>query len=518
VYLTQGLHRALRQNPDLPATIFGDRTRTWAESAERIARLAAALVELGVRTDDRVAILALNSDIYHEFLLAVCWADAVMVPVNTRWSAAEIAFSLRDSDTRVLLVDQAFSGTLPELRAEVPELRSVLYTGDPAAAPERSHLVEDLIAAHQPISDTRREGAALAGIFYTGGTTGHPKGVMLSQANLAVNALGSAASGNFLVPGGRFLHAAPMFHLADLAAWGARNALGGTHVFVPSFTPTGVATAIAEHRVTDVLLVPTMLQMLVDSPDTADADLSSLRNVVYGASPISEALLERASKRLPTTEFSQAYGMTELSPAATLLAPADHQVPRLRRSAGRALPHCEVRIVDDQDQEVPPGTVGEIVARGGNVMMGYWNRPEETAAALRDGWMHTGDGGYLDAEGYLFVVDRIKDMIVTGGENVYSVEVENALAKHPAVAACAVIGVPDPDWGERVHAVVVLAAGHSGDQLAEQLRGHVKTLIAGYKAPRTVDFTDALPLSGAGKILKRELRARYWSTTDRGVS
>ncbi|HEX4247544.1 MAG TPA: long-chain fatty acid--CoA ligase [Pseudonocardia sp.] len=516
MYLTLGLHRAVQQTPDLPATIFGDRVRTWVESEDRVARFASALRALGVASGDRVGILAHNSDTYYEFLLAVPWADAVVVPANTRWSPAEIAFSLADSDTAVLLVDEAFAPMVPRLRTEAPVLRTVLYDG-PGPAPEGLLDLEELIAGHDPVPDVRRGGDALAGIYYTGGTTGQPKGVMLSHANLLTSALGSAAGGSFLMAGGRYLHAAPMFHLADGATGITRTVLGGTHVIVPGFTPAGVAAAIERHRVTDVLLVPTMVQLLVDSPGTADADLSSLRSLLYGASPISEAVLERAAKRMPTTDFIQAYGMTELSPVASLLSPADHQVPRLRRSAGRSAPHSEVRIVDESDNEVPNGTVGEIVSRGGHVMLGYWNRPEETAAALRGGWMHTGDGGYLDDEGYLFVVDRIKDMIVSGGENVYSVEVENALAKHPAVASCAVIGVPDEEWGERVHAVVVLGGATDGPT-AEELRAHVKEHIAGYKAPRTVEFVDALPLSGAGKVLKRELRARYWSSTDRGVS
>ena len=516
MYLTQGLHRAVAQTPQLPATIFGDRVRSWAESGRRVARFAGALKELGVGPGDRVAILAHNCDVYHEYLLAVPWADAVVVPANTRWSPAEIAFSLQDSGTAVLLVDDAFAAMVPRLREKAPVLTTVLYAGS-GATPEGALDLEELIAGHDPIPDARRGGAELAGIYYTGGTTGQPKGVMLSHDNLLTSALGTSASGAFIVPGGRFLHAAPMFHLADGAAWAARTSLGGTHVIVPGFTPAGVAEAIARHRVSDVLLVPTMIQMLVDSPDTADADLSSLRNLVYGASPISEAVLERATARLPGTAFTQAYGMTELSPVATILQPADHGLAQLRRSAGRAAPHAEVQIVDQDDREVPAGTVGEIVCRGGHVMLGYWNRPEETAAALRGGWMHTGDGGYLDEQGYLFVVDRIKDMIVSGGENVYSVEVENALAKHPAVAACAVIGIPDDDWGERVHAVIMLASG-AAQPTAEALREHVKQHIAGYKAPRTVEFADSLPMSGAGKILKRELRDRYWSGSGRGVS
>jgi acyl-CoA synthetase (AMP-forming)/AMP-acid ligase II len=276
-----------------------------------------------------------------------------------------------------------------------------------------------------------------------------------------------------------------------------------------------VLGAISGEGVTDTLLVPTMIQLLVDHPDVAKHDLTSMNYVVYGASPISEAVLERARKTFPGAGFVQAYGMTELSPVATLLSTEDHDDPALRRAAGRAAPHAEVRIVDVDDTEVPRHTVGEIVCRGDHVMLGYWKRPDETAAALRGGWMHTGDGGYMDERGYVFVVDRIKDMIVSGGENVYSAEVENALAKHPSVAACAVIGVPDEQWGERVHAVVVLLDGR--EATGDELRGFCREAIAGYKVPRTFEFTDALPMSGAGKILKRELRKRHWTDGDRGV-
>ena len=282
------------------------------------------------------------------------------------------------------------------------------------------------------------------------------------------------------------------------------------------FSATGVLAAITEHEVTDALLVPTMIQMLVDDPQVAASNLSTVQHLVYGASPISEALLERSRKVFPAAGFTQAYGMTELSPVATLLGPADHDNPALRRSAGRAAPHVEVRVVDDHDNEVRRGEVGEIVVRGDNVMLGYWNRPDDTAAAIRDGWMHTGDGGRMDEAGYLFIVDRIKDMIITGGENVYSAEVENALASHPAVAACAVIGVPDSGWGERVHAVVLLLPGHQATEA--DIRQHCKSLIAGYKSPRSVEFVDTLPMSGAGKILKRELRKQYWGDSANQVS
>jgi acyl-CoA synthetase (AMP-forming)/AMP-acid ligase II len=518
MYLTQGLHRALQQNPDLPAVIFEGRTRTFAELADRVARLAGALRALGVGTGDRVAMLGLNSDRYAEYLLAVPWAGAVLNPANIRWSPAEIGYSLKDSGTEVLLVDDRFAAAVPALRDNHPRLRTVIHCGD-APTPDGMLGYERLVAEAVPVDDVRRGGEDLAGIFYTGGTTGFPKGVMLTHANLIISALGWLATGEFLTPGGRFLHAAPMFHLADLAAWTAQVVLGGTHVIIPMFEPVAVMKAIETHQITDALLVPTMIQMLVSHPAIAEHDVSSLRRLFYGGSSIPAATLSRAMKALPAVRFTQAYGMTELSPVATLLLPDEHQLEgpnamRLR-SGGRAAPHADVRIVDPGGAEVPRGTVGEIIVRGGHVTPGYWNKPDETAAALRDGWMHTGDGGWMDERGFVYVVDRIKDMIVTGGENVYSIEVENAVAQHPAVAAVAVIGVPDPDWGERVHAVVVLRAG--AEATAEQIRQHVKSLIAGYKAPRSVEFVDALPVSGAGKVLKRELRRKYQGDTSDGA-
>ncbi len=515
MYLTQSLHRNLQQNPNRPMTIFGDRVRTVAESADRIARLASALTTLGVTRGDRVGILALNSDRYHEYLYAVPWIGAAVNPANIRWSAAEIAYSLVESDTKVLLVDDAFAPMIPALREQFPGLTTIIFCGD-KEPPADVLLYETLIAENEPIEDIRIGGDELVGVFYTGGTTGHPKGVMLSHNNLVTSGLGSAASGDFMSPGGRLLHAAPMFHLADIAAWTAGNLVGSTHVIVPMFTPVGVAKAIAEHQITDALLVPTMIQMLVDEPSIAEFDLSSVGHLLYGASPISEAVLERARKAFTSAGFTQAYGMTELSPVATLLSPADHDNPVLRRAAGRAAPHVEVRIVDPDDNEVPRGEVGEVVVKGDNVMLGYWNRPEDTAAAVRDGWMHTGDGGRMDENGYVFIVDRIKDMIITGGENVYSAEVENALASHPAVAASAVIGVPDDEWGERVHAVVVLLPGQLATE--DEIRQHCKALIAGYKSPRSVEFVAALPMSGAGKILKRELRKQHWGNGTSQVS
>lgn len=516
MYLTQALHRSLQVSPDDVMTICADRVRTVRQVADRIARLAGGLRSLGISDGDRVAMLALNSDRYHEYLLAVPWANGVLNPVNTRWSVPEIAYSFVDSDTKILIIDDAFLPMLEALRASYPALRAVIHCGD-GPPPEGCLSYEELIAASEPVDDARRGGDDVAGIFYTGGTTGFPKGVALSHRNLLVQYYGVLASRYFLRPGGRFLHAAPMFHLADLAGWGAQLIFGGAHVFIPSFDPAAVLTAIQDRRVTDTILVPTMVRLVVDQLRPGQHDVSSLKAVVCGGSPLSRALLDEAKRAFPSASFMQGYGMTEVAAVATLLGPAEYEAfPDVMMSCGRAMPHNEIRIVDAEQNEVPRGTFGEIVVRGGNVMLGYWNKPDATASTVRNGWMHTGDGGYMDEHGFVFIIDRIKDMIVTGGENVYSAEVENAVAAHPGVAACAVIGVPDADWGERVHAVIVARPGF--DLAAAQIREHVKTLIAGYKAPRSVEFVDALPVSGAGKIQKHELRRKYWAEADRQVN
>ncbi|SEQ47632.1 Acyl-CoA synthetase (AMP-forming)/AMP-acid ligase II [Solimonas aquatica] len=519
MYLTQGLHRALQQKPEALATVCGTRRHSFAQLASRVARLAGGLQGLGVKTGDRVAILSPNSDRYLEYFLAVYWAGAVVNPVNTRWSAAEIAYSLEDSDNRLLLLGDPFVAMAPELRRLAPGLRELIYCGD-EATPAGMRSYEALIEQSAPVADARRNGDDLAGVFYTGGTTGFPKGVMLSQRALYVNALTLLSEG-LIKDRCVGLHAAPMFHIADCAFMNALLASGSRHVFIPSFTPQATLETIDREQVSAALLVPTMIQMMIDSPQIDQYLLSSLRSLMYGASPISEALLERAMARLPGVEFVQAYGMTELAPVATVLPPWYHseqgRPAGKLRSAGRATFCTEVRIVDpEDDRELPRGEVGEIIVCSPSVMQGYWKKEKETAAALRGGWMHTGDMGYMDSEGFVFVVDRLKDMIVTGGENVYSVEVENALVRHPALATCAVIGIPDPRWGEAVHAVVVLKAGASVSE--DELRAHCHTLIANYKCPRSFQFVEALPLSGAGKVLKNKLREPFWQQHSRRVS
>ena len=515
---THGLRRALQINPNGLATVFGNRRRNWSEIGERVSRLAAGIRALGVETGDRVAILSLNSDRYLELYLATAWAGAVVVPLNIRWSPVENEDAMRDCRAKVLFVDKAFAATGASLAKALPDLK--LIHADDGDAPAGIESYEALVARSEPMPDAMRGSADLAGIFYTGGTTGRSKGVMLSHGNLMANALNALGEGLF--PGSAvYLHAAPMFHLANGAAMYSLLLSGGSNVIVQGFTPEGVMAALQNERVTDVLLVPTMIQMLVDHPALGSHDLSALKNIVYGASPISEAVLGRAMVALPNAHFTQAYGMTELSPIATLLHWQEHvgegRTKGRHRAAGRATLGCEVRIVDAEDKPVPSGAVGEIVVRGDTVMMGYWERPEETARAVIDGWMHTGDGGYMDEDGFIYVVDRVKDMIISGGENVYSVEVENAVTQHPAVAQCAVIGIPNERWGEQVHAVVVTKNGAkvSADELIE----FCKTLIAGYKCPRSVEISESpLPLSGAGKVLKRELRKPYWENRERRVS
>ncbi len=504
--ITTSLHRAVQQSPDRPLTIVGDRVRTVRESTDRVARLAAALGDLGAAVGDRIGILSLNSDRYHETLLASAWTGTVIVPLNIRWTAKENAYAVRDAGIRVLLVDDQFAPIANGMVQACPELATVVHCGD-GPTPEGCHSYEDLIAASTPVDDAGCGGGDLFGVFYTGGTTGEPKGVMLSHDNVMASSMAAMTTHPILTAAGRLLHAAPMFHLADLAAWNIGQLIGTTHVMVPAFDPIAVFEAITTHDVTDALLVPTMIQMLADHPDAPSYDLSGMRRILYGASPMSEAVLDRARTVFTRAEFTQAYGMTELSPVATLLLPDEHRDPVLRRSAGRAIVELEVRVFDPDDAELPRGEIGEIVARGTNVMQGYWNRPQETKDALRGGWMHTGDTGYMNDAGYVFVVDRLKDMIITGGENVYSAEVENAIALHRSVAACAVIGVPDSRYGERVHAVVVLAPGTrlAQEELTEFCREH----IANYKLPRSMAIVDALPMSGAGKILKRELRAQH---------
>lgn len=518
LYLTQGLHRAIQQTPERTATICGTREQTYRRYGERVARLAGALQKLGMGRGDRVGMLALNSDRYQEYFYATWWGGGAVNPVNIRWSATEIAYSLDDCDTRILLVDAQFKGVIEDLRAKSKSLKTVIYVGE-GEGPANALDYESLISDTAPVEDAGCGGADLAAVMYTGGTTGFPKGVMLSHENLSANALTGLAEG-ITNSEARALLITPMFHVAAVALMNAHAYAGGTFVIAPMFTPLGTLQIIQDQKITHVLLVPTMVQMAVDHPEAAKFDLTSLKILVYGASAISDAVLKRAMALFSSAGFIQAYGMTELAPIATIMqtwyhTPEGQETNKLR-SAGRATMICEIHIVDTEGKEVPRGTVGEIAVRGPGVMLGYWNKPALTKAAVRDGWMHTGDGAYMDADGFVFVVDRMKDMIVSGGENVYSAEVENALAQHPSVGACAVIGIPSDQWGEAVHAVVVLKPGTTATE--DELGAHCRGLIGGYKCPRTFEFRAALPVSGAGKILKTELRKPFWAGRERNVA
>ena len=520
MYLFQSVKRNAQVSPNTIATVDGARRHTWVELHERVARFAGALAALGGEAGDRVAILALNADRYFELYFSVPWANRVIVPLNTRWSVKENVYSLQDSGATILVVDESFKSIAPEIFRQVDNLKTVIYMGD-GDTPDGMLNYEALLLAAEPVEDFQVNYGDLAGIFYTGGTTGFPKGVMLSHQNLWSSAISVMAGLSGTEPGTVYLHAAPMFHLADLAFSIANTIAGSTHTFVPGFEPAKVLEAIAQNKVTDVLLVPTMISMLLSHPALADSDVSSLRKIVYGASPMPEGTLLRAIEGFANVDFYQAYGQTELGPIATILKPQYHVIEgpdaRRLRSAGQAAYCVELKIVGDEGKALAIGGIGEVAVRGPNTMLGYWNSPEQTKAALVDGWVMTGDAGYLDDEGFLFLVDRVKDMIVSGGENVFSAEVESAISKHPAIHEVVVIGIPSEQWGESVHAIVRLRepAGVTEQEVID----HCRQYIAGYKCPRSVVFREEpFPMTGAGKLRKVELREIYWRDRQRAIN
>lgn len=516
MYISQTLRRAVQLNKNGVATCYGGRTQTWLQFRDRVARLAGGLLNLGVQRGDRVAIVSLNSDRYLEYLYGVPWAGAAVNPVNIRLAPPEIAYTLNDSRSKVLLVDDTFAALLPALRPHLESVEHFIFIGE-GTVPEGCIDYETLLRSSVPVEDANVGGHELAGLFYTGGTTGRSKGVMLSHDNLVFNAVNVVAEMGYDTKT-VYMHAGPMFHLADMASTFAVTLAAGTHAIVPRFDVSAVLGFIEQHAVTHTLLVPTMINMLATSGRIQDFDVSSLKRMLYGASPMPEAVLVNAMAQMPSVAFGQGYGQTEASPIISALAPEYH-VPggSKMRSAGRAALGVEVVIMDKDDQELPRGEVGEICARGLNVMLGYWGMESATKEALRSGWLHTGDLGYMDDEGFVFIVDRAKDMIISGGENIFSVEVEGAIYKHPAVQECAVIGIPHDAWGEAVHAIVVLREGHTARE--DEIISHCRALIAGYKVPRSIVLrAEPLPVSGAGKVLKNDLRAPYWKSKDRAVN
>jgi len=518
IYLTQSIHRNAQIYPNLSATVCRDRKRTWKELKDRVARLAGSLKKMGASNNDRIAVLSLNSDRYLEYYYAIPWAGCCVVPLNIRWSAKENSYSITDAGAKILFVDDTFAPMVPALIADGVDLSHVIYMGD-KECPEGMKDYEALIADAEPCDDAVRHDSDLAGIFYTGGTTGFPKGVMLTHTSIWTSSV-SLIPFVSMNPNSRYLHAAPMFHLADEAMLQAAVIIGASNYFIPMFTPAGVANTIEEQDITHTVLVPVMIQMTVAQLKAEPKDHSSLEYILYGASPISEASLIDAMKTWPTTKFSQGYGQTELSPLATMLTAEYHTTTGANagylKSAGKAIACTEVRIVDEDGNEVKRHDIGEIAVKGPNAMVGYWNKPEETAKSMRNGWIHTGDAGYMDDEGFVFLVDRVKDMIVSGGENVYSAETENALMNHPAVAQSVVVGIPHEKWGEQVHAEVILHEGMEASE--EEIIAECAKHIANYKCPRSVKIrTEPFPISGAGKLLKRDVRAPYWEGKTRMI-
>jgi fatty-acyl-CoA synthase len=507
-----------REHPERDFAIQGSRRISYAEALRLANRVAQALVADGLAAGDRVAVLSKNSIEQAVLYYACAKAGVAPVPLNYRLAPPEWKYILNDSGARVLIAQDALALALEPVRGELTDVKRYVAIGADVAGWESWDAFLGDHSDRAPERDVDPDSDLYQ--MYTSGTTGRPKGAVrthravmaqLHQASLAMSPQ----------PGDRALIVAPLYHAAAAVTTFVTVQAGGTLLIQEEFVPADVVRALSEEGVAVAMLVPAMIQFcLVAVPDAKSRSYDALRLVIYGASPIAEQTL-RTAIDVFGCDFIQGYGMTETTAAATYLFPDDHRralagEPHLLLAAGRPLLGTEVRIVDDAGTPLPIGEIGEIAVRGPQLMRCYRNLPEATAEALRDGWMHTGDAGVLDAEGYLFVQDRTKDMIVSGGENVYPREVEDVLYQHPAVAEAAVIGVPDPKWGEAVKAVVVLKPGET--VTAEVLVEFGKERLAGFKCPRSIDFIDELPRNPSGKVLKRELREPYWAGHTRRVS
>jgi long-chain acyl-CoA synthetase len=497
-----------QRRADHPALVGVARTVTYAELVERANRVANALTALGVGEEGRVAYLDLNNPEFFEVMLGAAKVGAAIAPLNFRLTPAEMGKIVADSEAAVLVVGPVFEQALPVIEAEAPGLKRVVRVGEDYEAwvasasdrdPGRASSADDVVLQ-----------------LYTSGTTGLPKGVMLTNDNCS--ALLDVADAWGVDETSVSLVAMPLFHIGGSGWANVSLARGGTDILVPMIDPAALLDTIEQRRITNAFLVPAVLQMMCAVPGADDRDFSSLRSIAYGASPITSSALTRALEVFKAPLF-QVYGLTETTGAITELASVDHDPggPRqhLMRSAGKPYPWVEMKAVDPATgADCGPGEVGEIWIRSVQNSPGYWRKPADTAAAFdADGWLHTGDAGYFDDEGYLFLTDRIKDMIVTGAENVYPIEVESALSEHPDVADVAVIGVPDEKWGETVKAIVVRRPGSELTEAA--LLDWSRDRIAGFKRPRSVDFADELPRNPSGKLLKRVLREPYWAGSDR---
>jgi long-chain acyl-CoA synthetase len=495
---------------------------TFASHLDRLLRLTHSMrVVLGIEPGDRFGVLAMNGHEYLELYHAAMFGAAIINPLNTRFTPIELAYVLNDSGSRVVFTDPEFAPILAHARVAGARIdKVVIIGGEPDAGVTGADATlgyEDLLAVGKPVMPPEPEEEDAAILMYTGGTTGFPKGALLEQRAEVLNVYHVLAVLG-LREERRFLFQSPMFHAALVAGVLGIPASGATSVTIPMFEPGLVLRTIEEQRIDTTMVIPIMLSMLEQDEGFSPERLRSLRQLVYGASPISQDLIVRWLQMLPDTDFLQGYGMTEAASALTFLGPEDHRLGgNALTAAGRPLFGVELQLTDSLGNALPRGEAGEVCARGGNLMREYWHKPEETEAVLRDGWYRTGDIGFVDEAGLLHVTDRLKDMIVTGGENVYSIEVENAIGSHPAVAQVAIIGIPSEKWGEAVHAIVVLREGTKAT--AEELIAHARKVLAGFKVPKSVEFRDGpLPLSGAFKPLKRELRRYFWEGQERRVN
>ncbi|ODT98713.1 MAG: acyl-CoA synthetase [Rhodospirillales bacterium SCN 65-16] len=502
------------QQPDVAALVYEGRTTTYGTLDKASSCVANGLIAEGIKPGTRVAHLDKSSDLYFELLFGIAKANAVMVSVNWRLAPPEVLHIINDAEAEILFVGEEYFPVVEKIRDELKTVRKIVSLDARHGAWPSFAEWRDANAATDPLLPARAADTAVQ--FYTSGTTGLPKGAELTNANFAF--MFEQWTRSWLMqPGTATIVCLPMFHIGG-SGWGIAGLFAGaTNHVMREFVPAKVLTTIERERIEVMLLVPAMILFLVQAPQIREADLSSLRLIVYGAAPIPADLLKQAME-IFGCGFQQVYGLTETTGAITLLPPEDHDPSDAKKllSCGYAQFGVELRIVDDTGKSLPPGKVGEIAVRSPQVMHGYWRLPDATKKAIQGDWFVTGDAGYLDEKGYLYIYDRVKDMIVSGGENIYPAEVESALFGHPAVADVAVIGVPDERWGEAVKAVIVKKP--DADVTAGELIGWARERIAGYKLPKSVDFIDALPRNPTGKILKRELRKPYWGDKQRQVN
>ncbi len=492
------LARHALSRPDRAAIRFEGRTITWADLHDRVGRLAGALSRLGVARGDRVAVLMLNRPEFVETVLAANRIGAIAVPVNFRLVPAEIAYVLGDSGATVVVTDPTLAPVAEAAVAEGPGAIPVLVAG-----PDYEAALRDAPAAPEVVIDERD----VALIMYTSGTTGRPKGAMLTHLNLLMQAFTAIRTSRLFDDRTVSLCNVPLFHIAGIGGTPPSFLLGTTTVIMPTgaFSAGSTLDVVESEGVTGLFLVPAQWQVLCAHPD-ATRRTRSLRTISWGAAPATVDLLETMARTFPHAEIVSVFGQTEMSPVTTSL-PAEDAIRKIG-SVGKPVPTVSVRVVDEQMRDVAVGEVGEIVYRGPTLMAGYWNKPEETAAACEGGWFHSGDLVRVDDEGFIYVVDRKKDMIISGGENVYCAEVENVVAGHPSVADVAVIGAPHPRWGETPVAVIV-PADPAAPPTIDDITSWTATRLASYKKPTSVVIVAELPRNASGKVLKHELRNRF---------